>query len=389
MMKMKVLLTAFLLALAFCVAPRVALAQDDGGGYAQEIEWKVGNKATELKVGAWVQGDPITRLDSNKVYVVDMWSPSAPLCKRSIPLLNELHRDLEPRGLVVVGIAAEKPRALRNYLLDKASYMTYPIASTTSDKMDGASNSESWTKFARHSQSLPVSGIINRAGQICYIGSPLDEEFKRVLMLALDDRYDPDLIRKSTDRVAAARRAAKIRNFREATRLYGEVVDLGPRHFADYALECWRMLREQAQDVPGAREYLTKFIERISDDEPTLVFIGNYMTTNTDIKYPDMDAAKTVAKLLQDKSSSRPDTLACIAVIQAATGDFEGAAETQYDAWMAAPPSSKAAYKRALDNYRAGRVRSNEAGSESKAKPGSEIPSSSGEDRTGAGNDSR
>jgi hypothetical protein len=40
-----------------------------------------------------------------------------------------------------------------------------------------------------------------------------------------------------------------------------------------------------------------------------------------------------------------------MAAVAAAKGDWAAASDMQYDAWMAAPPTSKPALKKALDTY--------------------------------------
>jgi peroxiredoxin len=331
------------------LVPFAALPAASAQEETKPVELKVGKKMTHFDLGEWIQGTEIKRIDPSKVYVIDIWSSAAPLCKRSIPYLNGLYEDLSGRGLVVVGVTPDDADSVRNYLRDKASTMTYPIGVS---KENSSGQSEAWFKFARTSGALPLDAVVNRAGQICYVGSPLDPEFERILRLAVDDRYDTELNEKAKDMIGAARRAAKIRNFREATRLYEQVVDLSARHFTDIALEHWRMLAEQVLEQETARTYIRKLIERVNGDEPTLIYIGNYLATNTEIKKRDLEAATLVADALRKKGATTADSLGCIAAIQAANGDFEAAAETQYDAWMSAMPSNKAAHKRALDSYR-------------------------------------
>jgi hypothetical protein len=43
--------------------------------------------------------------------------------------------------------------------------------------------------------------------------------------------------------------------------------------------------------------------------------------------------------------------MSAIAAVAAARGDWAAAADMQYDAWMAAPPSVKDGFKKALDTY--------------------------------------
>lgn len=318
----------------------------------KDVAFKIGNKVNSFKVSEWISGDEVKTLDKSKVYVVDFWSSGAQGCKRSIPMMSQLNDELGPKGLKVVGITSDKADTARDYIRSRGSTMSYSIGLL---KEGGGGQSELWAKAAKFGL-LPLAGIINREGQICYFGGPFDPEFNRILHLALADRYNTELIKQAEPILGAARRAAKVRNFREASRMFEQVIDLSPKQFADVALEEWRMTLTDAADEAAAKAFIRAYIERIKDDTSTLVFVGNYLATNTHVKTRDLEAATIVADRLKLKASSDADALACIASVQAAKGDFAEAMETQFDAWMAAAPSNKAAYKRALDSYRKGVV---------------------------------
>lgn len=330
------------------VQPALALQEAE----TKDVELKYGNVITHLKVGDWLTEEKVTKLDNTKVYVLDFWSGAAQGCKRSIPMMHELSVELADKGLRVVGITSDKTSDARDYMKDKMNIMTYPIAVM---KENSGGQSEMWRKVAKLGL-LPMVAIINRPGQICYVGSPFDDKFVRILNLALADRYDTELLKQAEPMLGAARRAARIRNFREASRHYSEIVKLNPKHFADVALEQWRMIADQQGDIPQADLFIRMYIEMVNAEIPALVFVGNYLATSTESKHRDLDAAQLIADKLRQKAPSDPDALACIAAVQAAKGDFPGAAETQYDAWLAATPMTKAAFKRALDLYRKGQT---------------------------------
>lgn len=318
----------------------------------EETEIEYGKVITGVKVGEWVTPEKIENFDKSKVYLIDIWSPAANACKRSLPMLHELAQELKDEGLVLFGVTADKKSAVEAYMLDKKSFMTHPIALS---RDGGGGQTAMWRKFAR-SGLLPISVIVNREGQVCYIGSPFDHKFTRVLHLALADRYNTRLLSEAQPIVGAARRAAKIRNYREANRLYSQVVALSPKQFADVALEQWRMIAEQAADLEAAKVFVRALIDSLGNDASSLVFVGDYLATNTEGKHRDLEAAKIVAEKLRTIASSNAAALACIASIEAAAGDFEAATESQYDAWLAASPSNKAAFKRSLDLYRKGQM---------------------------------
>jgi peroxiredoxin len=60
----------------------------------------------------WVQGGPLRLADlRGKVVLLRFFMDAdCPYCRGTAPALNELHRELGPRGLVVVGMYTPKPR---------------------------------------------------------------------------------------------------------------------------------------------------------------------------------------------------------------------------------------------------------------------------------------
>ena len=72
----------------------------------------LGRPAPDWGPHTWVQGGPLQLVElRGKVVLVRFFmSPECPMCSATAPSLNELHRELAPRGLVVVGMFTPKPR---------------------------------------------------------------------------------------------------------------------------------------------------------------------------------------------------------------------------------------------------------------------------------------
>src|SRR5687768_18428561 len=64
---------------------------------------KVGSPAPKLQVGQWVQGEPVTTFERDKVYIVEFWATWCGPCRTTIPHLNKLHTKYKERGLIVIG----------------------------------------------------------------------------------------------------------------------------------------------------------------------------------------------------------------------------------------------------------------------------------------------
>jgi hypothetical protein len=96
-------------------------------------------------------------------------------------------------------------------------------------------------------------------------------------------------------------------------------------------------------------------IDGIKTDKYALIEAANFLATDTTIKKRDLDAAQVVADKLKALPGTKddPDSLAAMAAVSAGRGNYADAAEVQYDAWMAAAPAAKPAFKRSLDTYEA------------------------------------
>lgn len=72
----------------------------------------VGQPAPELPELRWVQGGPLTLSGlRGKVVLLRFFTDrQCPFCSATAPALNELHRELARRGLVVLGLYTPKPR---------------------------------------------------------------------------------------------------------------------------------------------------------------------------------------------------------------------------------------------------------------------------------------
>lgn len=71
----------------------------------------VGRPVPELPELRWVQGGPLTLVGlRGRVVLIRFFTDrQCPFCSATAPALNELHRELAPRGLVVLGIYTPKP----------------------------------------------------------------------------------------------------------------------------------------------------------------------------------------------------------------------------------------------------------------------------------------
>ncbi len=140
---------------------------------ATEPALRLGEPAPPVAVGSWVQGEPITKLDSTKAYLIDFWAIWCGPCVAEVPHLNELYLKFKDKGLVVIGQAVSKQdqEKVKPFVSKMADKMTYRVA------LDDFSNSErgamaaSWYD-AVWLKTLPSAILVGKDGRIGWIGGP-------------------------------------------------------------------------------------------------------------------------------------------------------------------------------------------------------------------------
>jgi thiol-disulfide isomerase/thioredoxin len=155
------------------------------GQAAPSAGLKVGDKAPELKVDAWVKGEAVTSFESGKVYVVEFWATWCPPCIRAIPHMTELQKKYDEKGkgkVTMIAVAAsERGEAsaretnLRSFVEKQGDKMGYRVA------FDGDRESAAaWMKAAGVG-TIPTAFIVAGDGKVAWFGSPLDDDFEKEL----------------------------------------------------------------------------------------------------------------------------------------------------------------------------------------------------------------
>lgn len=132
---------------------RLSAQSQDKRLWARSFLWE---KAPEFVVEKWLTSEPDRR---NKYVLIEFWATWCGPCRRSIPVLNEIHRQFGDR-LVVVGISDEQEEAVRAF---KEPAIEYSVAVDTQARM----------KTALGVEGIPHVIVLEREGHVVWEGFPL------------------------------------------------------------------------------------------------------------------------------------------------------------------------------------------------------------------------
>lgn len=323
---------ALALAVPFAAAQdrKLDLGAPEPQGLDQQVEFLKGS-ASEVSA-------------KDAVVLVHFWNVAD--AATTFTRLNSLHEMFASRGLVICAVCLSGPDQAKAEVEKRAPNAPYVIAAA---KKDDESARRAWVDAFGGS---PTTFLMTRSRLVAWVGTGLPDRLDQMVRAVVSNKLDPEVARKVAPLVSAAREAAKRRNFKEASELYGKALEAGGSP-VDVGLECWKMMSEQANDAAGAKEFLRKMVDAMSKDRIGLAEAIQYVAADPSVRKHDLETAKYAAGKLKEIGGAMddPDCLAALAALAAAEGDFKSAAEMQYSAYMAAIPREKDALRAKLQQY--------------------------------------
>jgi peroxiredoxin len=120
-----------------------------------EVIVNAGDKAPNFSIAA-SNGRTITPHDfGGKLLLVNFWATWCPPCVDEIPGLNEMARQLGPKGLVIFGISQDKDENVYNQFLAK-NPLVFPIVRDPSESI----------QLSYGTIQIPESYLIDRNGRV-------------------------------------------------------------------------------------------------------------------------------------------------------------------------------------------------------------------------------
>ena len=143
-----------------------------------------GMAAPELKVGGWLKGAPVEKLEAGKIYVVEFWATWCGPCRSSIPHLTELQGKYKDKVTVIgVSVMEKNQDYVPVFVESMGNEMNYSVARDYLSQ-PGTQNgymAQNWL-VAAGAPGIPWAFIVDKTGKIAYAGQTggLDAQLKKV-----------------------------------------------------------------------------------------------------------------------------------------------------------------------------------------------------------------
>ncbi|MBR2649367.1 MAG: TlpA family protein disulfide reductase [Sediminibacterium sp.] len=148
----------------------------------------VGDKAPSLGISKWLKGDTIYKLQKGKVYVLEFWATWCKPCIASMPHLSSMAKKYKDKiTFLAINVFEDNSisdNRVKSFVDSMGFNMDYSVAIQDSNFME-----TNWI-HASGSSAIPTAFVINKQGEISWIGHPRDISFDSILRNVLNDKWD-------------------------------------------------------------------------------------------------------------------------------------------------------------------------------------------------------
>ena len=142
-------------------------------------ELLVGDPAPGIRLVEFLKGAPLPDLELGKVYVLEFWATWCGPCRTNMPHLSEMQDKY--LQAIFIGVAVTEPdiEAVKAFVAEMGDQIRFRIAIeellTGRSGREGGWMTKHWLE-ASYQRGIPAAFIVNRAGQIAWIGHPIELE---------------------------------------------------------------------------------------------------------------------------------------------------------------------------------------------------------------------
>ncbi|MGE3182715.1 MAG: redoxin domain-containing protein [Phycisphaerae bacterium] len=136
-----------------------------------EPSLKVGDAAPKLTIDKWLKGEPVSSLESGKVYVVEFWATWCGPCIAQMPHMTQMQKDFKDKGVTLISVTSEDPRNS----LEKAEAMVKAKSDSMGYTVAWDKERETYDAYmqAAERNGIPCCFVVDQKGKIAWIGHPM------------------------------------------------------------------------------------------------------------------------------------------------------------------------------------------------------------------------
>lgn len=296
-------------------------------GWAQSL--KAGDPAPALPVAKWVKGQPVSKFEQGKVYVVEFWATWCGPCRQTIPHLTKLAEKYKDK-VTIIGVSVwerideDNPNAhiqqVEKFVNDMGDKMNYVVAV---DNAEGII-AKAWMEAAEQN-GIPTAFVVDQQKRIVWIGHPMDDldgVLEQVIAGKFDWKAEAERQKRAREQqealqkdVAEFTRLTQEGQQQEALKKLDEMIVRYPDFHTLKLVRYETLLRV---DEKQAYPYALQLAETTFKDMPEILNMLAWVIvddeTKPPLKSPDYQTAITIARraveLTKERDASILDTLA-------------------------------------------------------------------------------
>lgn len=280
----------------------------------------IGSEVSEYPKMEWIQGDPVTKFDKDKIYIVECWATWCGPCKAAIPHVNELYKKFGDK-VVIIGqnIWETNKSTVANFVKKQGDGMSYRIA------FGGGMTSDFSMKFMKAAgfNSIPQIFVI-QDNKVIWMPGP-SQLTEAAIQLLIDRKFSLEAAKKMDPakkyEVVSALMAKG--NNDQAMIIVDSILQKQPFEDTGVMMK-WALFNKMAK-----QKELLDYLKNAFEQRPTATVKYLYFKTLQENKQWDVLASTADAYLKENPSDDSDAAEAIIALYAAYNGkhDFKSAAE--------------------------------------------------------------
>lgn len=140
-----------------------------------DAKLKVGDPAPPLAQGKYVKGEPVTKFEPGKMYVVEFWATWCGPCRQSIPHITEMSKKFKDIVFIGQDCWEDDESKVEPFVKEMGDKMGYRVALDDKNGSPKGKMAETWMD-ASGQGGIPCAFVVGKDSTIQWIGHPMEME---------------------------------------------------------------------------------------------------------------------------------------------------------------------------------------------------------------------